>query len=95
MAVRCIQNAQNREGGWRYLPGAEDADMSVTVCQVMALRAAAAGLAIALGVGGWARWQAVQSAQRAEIYAAAVMQDQLEDFDVIASLDFLNGGSQL
>lgn len=40
LAVRLIEKAQNQEGGWRYLPGAKDSDMSVTVCQVMALRAA-------------------------------------------------------
>jgi hypothetical protein len=40
MAVRLIEKAQNSGGGWRYLPGAQDSDMSVTVCQVMALRAA-------------------------------------------------------
>ncbi len=40
LAVRLIEKAQNSLGGWRYLPKAEDADMSVTVCQVMALRAA-------------------------------------------------------
>jgi hypothetical protein len=39
-AVRLIVKSQNKEGGWRYLPGAPDADMSITVCQVMALRAA-------------------------------------------------------
>jgi hypothetical protein len=39
-AVRLIVKAQNKEGGWRYHPGAEDSDMSITVCQVMALRAA-------------------------------------------------------
>jgi hypothetical protein len=39
-ATRLIVEAQNPLGGWRYLPGAEDADMSVTVCQVFALRAA-------------------------------------------------------
>ena len=38
--VELIVNAQNDQGGWRYLPGSEDADMSITVCQVMALRAA-------------------------------------------------------
>ena len=40
LAVRLIVRAQNKEGGWRYLPGAEDSDMSITVCQVMGLRAA-------------------------------------------------------
>ena len=40
LAVRLIVNSQNKEGGWRYYPKKEDADISVTVCQVMALRAA-------------------------------------------------------
>ncbi len=39
-AVRLIQKTQNREGGWRYQPVPYDADISVTICQVMALRAA-------------------------------------------------------
>lgn len=39
-ATELIISAQNATGGWRYLPGAEDADMSVTVCQVFALRGA-------------------------------------------------------
>ncbi len=39
-AVRLIVRAQNESGGWRYTPQAKDSDMSVTVCQVMALRAA-------------------------------------------------------
>ena len=40
LAVKLIVNAQNQQGGWRYQPGVDDSDMSVTVCQVMALRAA-------------------------------------------------------
>src|SRR5688572_30389414 len=39
-AVRLIQKTQNREGGWRYQPVPYDADISVTITQVMALRAA-------------------------------------------------------
>jgi prenyltransferase beta subunit len=39
-AVKLIVNCQNREGGWRYQPQRADADISVTVCEVMALRAA-------------------------------------------------------
>ncbi len=39
-AVRLIATTQNDEGGWRYQPVRADADLSVTVCQVMALRAA-------------------------------------------------------
>lgn len=40
LAVKLIVNSQNKEGGWRYYPKKEDADISVTACQVMALRAA-------------------------------------------------------
>src|SRR4051812_21950437 len=39
-AVELIVRTQNVEGGWRYQPRREDADISVTICQVMALRAA-------------------------------------------------------
>jgi len=39
-AVLLIVNTQNDEGGWRYRPQRLDADISVTICQVMALRAA-------------------------------------------------------
>jgi len=39
-AVELIVRTQNDEGGWRYQPRPEDADLSVTICQVMALRAA-------------------------------------------------------
>jgi hypothetical protein len=39
-AIQLIQSCQNSEGGWRYTPGSTDADVSVTICQIMALRAA-------------------------------------------------------
>ncbi len=39
-AVRLIVNTQNKEGGWRYNPEPKEADISVTVCQIMSLRAA-------------------------------------------------------
>lgn len=39
-AIRLIINSQNSEGGWRYEPRRYEADVSVTVCQVLALRAA-------------------------------------------------------
>src|SRR5438477_5690779 len=42
-AVRLIQKCQNPEGGWRYQPVPYDADISVTICQIMALRAARDG----------------------------------------------------
>jgi hypothetical protein len=40
LAIRLIVNTQNDQGGWRYQPVPRDADLSVTICQVMALRAA-------------------------------------------------------
>lgn len=39
-AVDLIVKTQNREGGWRYEPVPNDADISVTIVQVMALRGA-------------------------------------------------------
>ncbi|HXG11962.1 MAG TPA: prenyltransferase/squalene oxidase repeat-containing protein [Gemmataceae bacterium] len=46
-AVNVILKAQNAEGGWRYTPFSRDADISVTICQIMALRAARnAGVAV-------------------------------------------------
>lgn len=40
LAVKLIVSSQNQEGGWRYDPVPEQADISVTVCQIMALRSA-------------------------------------------------------
>jgi hypothetical protein len=40
-AVTLILSTQNAEGGWRYQPRVADADISVVICQIMALRAAA------------------------------------------------------
>jgi prenyltransferase beta subunit len=46
-AVALILKSQNRDGGWRYFPHSTDADISVTICQIMALRAARnAGVAV-------------------------------------------------
>jgi len=39
-AVKLLQKCQNHEGGWRYQPVPYDADISVTICSVMGLRAA-------------------------------------------------------
>lgn len=39
-AVDLIVRCQSREGGWRYEPNPSGADISVTIMQVMALRAA-------------------------------------------------------
>jgi hypothetical protein len=46
-AVRLIVRTQNEEGGWRYRPEPYDADLSVTICQIKALRSARnAGLSV-------------------------------------------------
>ncbi|MFN5660784.1 MAG: prenyltransferase/squalene oxidase repeat-containing protein, partial [Planctomyces sp.] len=39
-ACRLIERTQNEEGGWRYNPVPYDADVSVTICMIMALRSA-------------------------------------------------------
>jgi hypothetical protein len=39
-AVKLVIKSQNSAGGWRYTPQSVDADISVTICQIMALRAA-------------------------------------------------------
>jgi hypothetical protein len=39
-AVRLIERTQNMRGGWRYQPRPADDDITVTACQLMALRAA-------------------------------------------------------
>jgi len=40
LAVDFIVHSQNVDGGWRYEPYAVESDMSIVVCQVLALRAA-------------------------------------------------------
>lgn len=46
-AVELIVRCQNPAGGWRYNPNPRDADLSVTVMQIVALRAAQnAGIAV-------------------------------------------------
>jgi hypothetical protein len=46
-AVDLIIYSQNAKGGWRYTPEAQQADISVTICQIMALRSARnAGLSV-------------------------------------------------
>lgn len=46
-AVEMTVKSQNNQGGWRYRPFDGDADISATICQIMALRAARnAGFAV-------------------------------------------------
>jgi len=79
----------------------EPAPVPRPVFWLPALRwALAAAVVVALGAGGWTRWQQKQqsdqvAAARAETYATAQQADYLEDFDVIASLDELNGEHKL
>jgi hypothetical protein len=39
-AVKLTCTCQNDAGGWRYQPQKSDADLSITICQIMGLRAA-------------------------------------------------------
>ena len=39
-AVTLTVESQNKHGSWRYNPASPESDMSITVCQIMALRAA-------------------------------------------------------
>jgi len=39
-SIQMTCNIQNHFGGWRYQPVKKDADLSITICQIMALRAA-------------------------------------------------------
>ena len=58
-AVDLIHRAQNQEGGWRYTATPNDADISVTICQIMALRAA-----YNVGIGSQATQTAITRAIR-------------------------------
>jgi predicted anti-sigma-YlaC factor YlaD len=57
--------------------------------------AALAATVVVLGVGAWVGRERIIEQRRAEIYARVQQADYLEDFDVIANLDQLNGGNQL
>jgi len=49
-AINLIIATQNNAGGWRYQPVKSDADLSITICQIMALRAARdAGINVPIG----------------------------------------------
>lgn len=50
---------------------------------------------VALGVGGWVEHGRVQERRRAELYTRVQQADYLEDFDVIANLDKIEGGKHL
>ena len=56
---------------------------------------ALAASVVVLGVGAWLGHQRLVAQRSAEIYAGIRQAEYLEDFDVIASLDQLNGGNKL
>ncbi len=69
-AVDFIVKSQNAEGGWRYEPYAVESDMSIVVCQVMALRAARnIGIRVPRSTVDRAARYVVESAVTAETYA--------------------------
>jgi predicted anti-sigma-YlaC factor YlaD len=54
-----------------------------------------AAAVVALGVGGWVARERRLERRHAEVYAQAQQADYLEDFDVIANLDQIEGGNHL
>ena len=66
---------------WFWLPSVRWAALAATV--------------VALGVGGWVERGRMQERRRAEVYARVQQADYLEDFDVIANLDQIEGGRHL
>jgi len=88
-AVDLIVNSQNREGGWRYQPIPVDADLSVTVSTVQALRAARnAGIAVPLDTIQRAMRYVVRCAvpRRGFSYQAATVYNGMNDTRVSFAL---------
>ena len=50
---------------------------------------------VAVSVLGWVEGERMQERRRAELYARVQQADYLEDFDVIANLDHIDGGNHL
>lgn len=69
-AIDFIVKSQNDEGGWRYDPLARDSDMSIVVCQCLALRAARnIGIRVPKSTVDSAIRYVVDSAHREENYS--------------------------
>ncbi len=66
---------------WLWQPAVRWATLAATV--------------VALSVVGWMERGRMQERRRAELYAHVQQADYLEDFDVIANLDQIDGGNQL
>lgn len=68
-AIKFIMDSQNGQGSWRYIPHEKASDMSICVCQLQALRAAAnVGVVIARGgtrtsKNKTSQWQAIKRAK--------------------------------
>jgi predicted anti-sigma-YlaC factor YlaD len=54
-----------------------------------------AAAVVALSVGGWVEHGRLQERRRAELYTRVQQADYLEDFDVIANLDKIEGDNHL
>ena len=54
-----------------------------------------AAAVVTLSVGGWVERERRQERRHAEVYAQVQQADYLEDFDVIANLDQIEGGNHL
>ena len=57
--------------------------------------AALTATVVVLGVGAWVGHERLVEQRRADVYARVQQGDYLEDFDVIASLDQINGANKL
>jgi anti-sigma factor RsiW len=57
--------------------------------------AALTATVLVLGVGAWVGRERLVEQRRADVYARVQQGDYLEDFDVIASLDQINGANKL
>jgi hypothetical protein len=72
----------------------EEPARPVFLWQLPGMRWASSLALAAILAGAGFYWHRAREARYAEVYAAA-HQDSLDDYDVIASLDQLNGGSKL
>jgi predicted anti-sigma-YlaC factor YlaD len=57
--------------------------------------AALTATVVVLGAGAWVGHERLVEQRRADVYARVQQGDYLEDFDVIASLDQINGANKL
>lgn len=63
--------------------------------QPVVRRVTLAAAIVALSAGGWVERERRQERRHAEVYAQVQQTDYLDDFDVIANLDQIEGGNHL